>query len=82
MTRGPHPDDVRDELRAWAQRRRALQHERDMLTAELGDIASRCAAAGVSLAETARLAGVSRTTVYTARDRARPFLSIIVPRGE
>lgn len=66
MTRSPHPDDCRDALRALAQRRAAMQDGLRAWPRDLAHVAHGARSAGLSLSEIARLAGVARTTVYSA----------------
>jgi hypothetical protein len=65
----PHPDDARLALTLIGERRSAAARELQACAIDLGDAATR--AHGVlTVAEMARLAGVSRVTVYEAM-RAR-----------
>lgn len=72
MAYRPHPDDSREQLRQWAERRAEHQREAQALMIDLGDDALRAQDAGLSVTEIAELAGVTRQTVYTACNRRRP----------
>jgi transcriptional regulator of acetoin/glycerol metabolism len=64
MIRPPHPDDVRDELRDYSERRQAAEQAVVDIHLELATLISTARQAGLSIVETARLAGVSRRTIY------------------
>lgn len=72
MPRAPHPDDARESLRQWAQRRDEWDLERQALSIDLADTARLARSAGLSMTEIAELAQISRTSLYAAtgaRDR-------------
>jgi len=67
-TRPPHPDDVRDELRSWQQRKLAADLAVVELQGELAALIPTARRSGLSIVEVAKLAGVSRRTIYRTID--------------
>jgi DNA-binding XRE family transcriptional regulator len=63
-TRPPHPDDVRDQLRSWQQRKLAADLAVVELQGELAALIPTARRSGLSVVEVAKLAGVSRRTLY------------------
>lgn len=71
MARSLHPDDARKRLRAYARRRQTAEERVRALAGELPDLIVACRAAGLSMTEIARLAGISRSTVHDAHPPTR-----------
>ena len=71
MSRPLHPEDARKNLRAYARRRQATEARVRALADELPQLIDTCRAAGLSMTEIARLAGVSRDTLYEHTRRGR-----------
>lgn len=61
----PSPDEIREEIQAAANRWRSAAAEREKARNELSTVIRSATQAGISLAEIARLAGVTRQTVYS-----------------
>lgn len=62
--------DVRDELQATGNKRRNAERELAETTETLHTLIPDAVVAGIPIAEIARLAGVSRQTVYTIQEQA------------
>lgn len=63
--RANQTDEMREEIAAAANRWRSAAAEREKARNELAAVIGSAAQAGISLAEIARLAGVTRQTVYS-----------------
>lgn len=66
---GATDDDARTGLREAGVRRAAAKRDRAEAMRDIADWAQRGLAAGLPVAEMARLAGVTRQTVYTLTGR-------------
>lgn len=64
--RAPHPEDCRGELAQWASLRVERARQDRAHARQLGGLAARAQSAGLTVTEIARIAGVARSTLYTA----------------
>lgn len=67
--RGPHPDDCRGELARWAADRAKLAQAERAHADRLHTLSVRAWSSGMTGTEIARLAGVSRSTLYAGWTR-------------